>query len=681
MSTNNFNQEIIQDHLNVDHWDRPKSSESDQDQATVFEFDASCSKNNDNDHLMEMDRADSPISDCTEYEPHEKIFSGKGLDNVHDFKDFERFEDLLSVANFSMATRNYANRFIGHLTSHSTRSGYQSYKNSAGTVSKGSRLIYRTRRSGDRGVYYRGPRTSINYGVEAKAHDKITSPRTALSSESIIKFGAQIDDFDCNLNNHALDTENKDEKKGNLVQNSIIVQADDSNCLNVNYSVTTNRIVQSLHQNHLIFFLIENSYISLPTSVLKGFDSQLNFFPQKSNSLQYFLNQNWIKENADLSPKVIAANEKPGSPSAKLTGCEKELDHFELYTTIRYEPHLFYNRFIHMQTADTGGFARSSQMILRRASQLAYYTLRDFIFQYKFLPKSCFFLWHIHHERLSDAIKSFGWKFKLRRSVFDRIVQEKFLTAFGVSLDPNQTPFERLVHFLINRDNILDWEKPHLLRLYVNRMAEVRVELDIAHPRSDLYSGLKFFASTEADPYIFDIVLDTKSMHTSRFNTYKTTERQHYDEARDENLASPYGSYPHPGPTVLRETAGILHRNEIRHKTNSNLLQDVLLYNEKGELMGCTNSGVAFCRNGRWITPPLSSGCLDSVTRRHLLSSYRVGESVVYINSLTDGEPLALFNAAHGIFRGILRLRRENYEDEPGERRSETRNAQVSNEI
>lgn len=687
MSTTNLNQEIIQNHLDVDHWNRPNSSHSDHDQSTVSEFNFSFSQSNDNNFSMEMDRTDSPVSDFTEYKPNEEKLTLKGLDHVHNLNDFKMFEDLSSIANFNMATRNYANRPNGRLTSHSTRSVYQCYKNSAGTVSKNNRLVYRARRSGNRGVYYCDPRTSISYGVEAKVHDKRTSPNTTLSPESIKQLSARIEDLECNLNNHTLNIEGKDEENENLVQNSIIVHVDDSNCLNVNYSANTNIIVQPLHKNHLISFPVknpelENSYISPPTSVLKGSISQLNVFPQKSNSSQQFLNQNFNEEKDDSGLQVIAVNDKPGSSSAKLTEPDDELDNFEVYTTIRYEPHLFYVRFVQMQTADTGGFARSSPMILRRARQMAYYSLRDFIFQHRVLPKSCFFLLHIHHERLSDAIESFDWKFKLYRGAFDRIIQAKLLTAFGISLDEeDQTPVARLAALFANQDNILDWEKPHLVRLYVNRSAEVRVELDSAYPRPDLYAGLKFINSIEQNPYIFDIVLSTKSMNTSRFIRYKTTEREHYDEVRDENLAPPYGSYPHPGPIILREAAGILHRTEVFHNTNSNLLQDVLLYNEKNELMGCTNSGVAFCRNGRWITPPLSSGCLDSVTRRHLLTTHRVCERVVHKNSLIDGEPLVLFNAANGIFRGIFRWRRENNENEHGERRSETRNAQVSHEI
>lgn len=46
---------------------------------------------------------------------------------------------------------------------------------------------------------------------------------------------------------------------------------------------------------------------------------------------------------------------------------------------------------------------------------------------------------------------------------------------------------------------------------------------------------------------------------------------------------------------------------------------DALLLNERGELAECTSANIFLVRDGRVLTPPLSSGCLPGVTRDVLL--------------------------------------------------------------
>lgn len=46
---------------------------------------------------------------------------------------------------------------------------------------------------------------------------------------------------------------------------------------------------------------------------------------------------------------------------------------------------------------------------------------------------------------------------------------------------------------------------------------------------------------------------------------------------------------------------------------------DALLTNEKGQLAECTSANIFLVRDGRVLTPPLSSGCLPGVTREILL--------------------------------------------------------------
>jgi branched-chain amino acid aminotransferase len=46
---------------------------------------------------------------------------------------------------------------------------------------------------------------------------------------------------------------------------------------------------------------------------------------------------------------------------------------------------------------------------------------------------------------------------------------------------------------------------------------------------------------------------------------------------------------------------------------------EVLLLNERGEAAECTAANIFCVRNGRVLTPPLDSGCLEGITRSVLL--------------------------------------------------------------
>ncbi len=54
---------------------------------------------------------------------------------------------------------------------------------------------------------------------------------------------------------------------------------------------------------------------------------------------------------------------------------------------------------------------------------------------------------------------------------------------------------------------------------------------------------------------------------------------------------------------------------------------DVILYNPDEHVTETSVSNVAFYRSHRWVTPPLSTGCLPGVTRRWLLQHKRIFEA------------------------------------------------------
>lgn len=105
----------------------------------------------------------------------------------------------------------------------------------------------------------------------------------------------------------------------------------------------------------------------------------------------------------------------------------------------------------------------------------------------------------------------------------------------------------------------------------------------------------------------------------------------------------------------------------LYHKTSSRGLyertmagaggfDDVLLWNERGELTESCIANVAVCRGGRWVTPPVSCGLLPGVLRERLVARGNVVEDVVPVSSLRDGEVLLLLNSVRGIMRARLRI-------------------------
>lgn len=80
---------------------------------------------------------------------------------------------------------------------------------------------------------------------------------------------------------------------------------------------------------------------------------------------------------------------------------------------------------------------------------------------------------------------------------------------------------------------------------------------------------------------------------------------------------------------------------------------DVVFLNERGEVAEGARSTVFVERDGRWLTPPLSSGALPGVLRAEMLRSGRAEEAVLHPVDLADG--FWLGNALRGLIRVSLR--------------------------
>jgi para-aminobenzoate synthetase/4-amino-4-deoxychorismate lyase len=72
---------------------------------------------------------------------------------------------------------------------------------------------------------------------------------------------------------------------------------------------------------------------------------------------------------------------------------------------------------------------------------------------------------------------------------------------------------------------------------------------------------------------------------------------------------------------------------------------DVLLWNERGELTESTVANVVLRIDGLLVTPAASSGLLPGTYRGHLLEQRKITERVIHVEELADATSIALINA------------------------------------
>ncbi len=75
---------------------------------------------------------------------------------------------------------------------------------------------------------------------------------------------------------------------------------------------------------------------------------------------------------------------------------------------------------------------------------------------------------------------------------------------------------------------------------------------------------------------------------------------------------------------------------------------DVVLVNDRGEAMETTIGNLLVWADGRWLTPPLESGCLPGVGRQALLDSGAVTEGTIPVELLERADAIEVVNALRG---------------------------------
>ncbi len=140
---------------------------------------------------------------------------------------------------------------------------------------------------------------------------------------------------------------------------------------------------------------------------------------------------------------------------------------------------------------------------------------------------------------------------------------------------------------------------PQRIRLLLDRTGQIRIE-----------------ATPLPHPKVWKIALAHNPVDSSdRFLFHKTTRRAVYEAARQQQ----------PG------------------------CDDVILFNECGELTESCFANLVVVRRGRWLTPPVACGLLAGTLRAKLLAKGKLIEKVLRVSDLKKSDHILLINSVRGI--------------------------------
>jgi para-aminobenzoate synthetase/4-amino-4-deoxychorismate lyase len=82
--------------------------------------------------------------------------------------------------------------------------------------------------------------------------------------------------------------------------------------------------------------------------------------------------------------------------------------------------------------------------------------------------------------------------------------------------------------------------------------------------------------------------------------------------------------------------------------------EDVILFNERGELTESAIASLVLERDGAWLTPPVACGLLPGVERARLLAEGRLQEAVLTVDDQHKADRILLVNSVRGIWQAVL---------------------------
>lgn len=228
------------------------------------------------------------------------------------------------------------------------------------------------------------------------------------------------------------------------------------------------------------------------------------------------------------------------------------------------------------------------------------------------------FPFSLHQERLIRSAEAFGWSY-VADWLSGPLGLQRLADAVRVEVSGKVAPASSAMCFKV--------------RLTVSRDAVIGVECSTlaTGPSNQPDSGMRLPKELVVGSVglgCCKVVLDIEPIRPSLFTTHKTSARIPYESARE--------------------------RANISKVTADH--GEVLLFNPSKEIMEASTSTPYFYRNGRWVTPPLSSGGNAGVTRRVALENGLCAEEIVKVESLCDGETVWISNGVRGFIMGTLHL-------------------------
>ncbi|QLG72980.1 hypothetical protein HG535_0E00640 [Zygotorulaspora mrakii] len=239
-----------------------------------------------------------------------------------------------------------------------------------------------------------------------------------------------------------------------------------------------------------------------------------------------------------------------------------------------------------------------------------------------------------HYKRLNFALQFFKWEFHVPL----KMLLDKLIDALPEHHEISN--LEERMKLLINENHC------YKMRVLISKTGRMRIEAHPILPTLPLTPAItssRYFMETILGGFLpnssttWDVFVDTKPMSVSPFTTFKTTYRDHYNEARGrlEELASTFGS---------------------------NGKREILVYNDAHQLMEGSITNVALVKTRedndeqlRFITPSLNSGCLCGTMRHYLLKKYLICEEPIDVRHLVQGDTVILFNGVMGAVKGVVR--------------------------
>ncbi|KAK5987554.1 hypothetical protein PT974_11686 [Cladobotryum mycophilum] len=238
--------------------------------------------------------------------------------------------------------------------------------------------------------------------------------------------------------------------------------------------------------------------------------------------------------------------------------------------------------------------------------------------------ESSFYMLDYHRDRMLRAATHWQWKDAIDvLSGDEALVTLANLTEEFIGSDLDKP---RRVKIVVDRQGKISFESSVTLPVSLENLFPIRLPPPGSAPAKD-------------EPRVFPrwaVVPDDLNTARSEYTHYKTTQRDMYDSAR---------------------------RRVVIALTDE---KEVLLTNkEDGSIMEGSMTTPYFWRDGRWVTPPVSSkfsledgsGGQDGTSRRWALERGIVVEQVVKAESLVDGEECWISNGVRGFIAGVIRLK------------------------